>query len=53
LRPHSAEPRAEQTVGQEEPKAAGALPSENDNLMSQSDEFKLQRCAAANTEREQ
>jgi hypothetical protein len=31
----------------------GALPLENDNLMSQRDELKLQRCAAANTEREQ
>jgi hypothetical protein len=29
------------------------LPSENDNLVSQGDELKLQRCAAANTEREQ
>jgi hypothetical protein len=30
-----------------------ALPPEDDNLMSQRDELKLQRCATANTEREQ
>jgi hypothetical protein len=31
----------------------GGVPPENDNLMSQGDELQLQRCAAANTEREQ
>ena len=35
LRPHSEAPRPEQTVGEEEPKTAGALPPENDNLLSQ------------------
>src|SRR5215471_13755028 len=31
----------------------GTLPPENNNLMSQGDELKLQRCAAADAEREQ
>ena len=44
---------AQQTVGEEEPKAAGTLPPENNNLMSQGDELKLQRCATADAEREQ
>jgi hypothetical protein len=49
LRSHSVEPHPEQTVGEEQPKA----PPEKDNLMSQGDELKLQRCAAADAEREQ
>jgi hypothetical protein len=53
LRSHSVEPHPEQTVGEEQPKAAGTLPPEKDNLMSQGDELKLQRCAAADAEREQ
>ena len=53
LRSHSVEPHPEQTVGEEQPKAAGTLPPENDNLISQGDELKLQRCAAADAEREQ
>jgi hypothetical protein len=53
LRLRSVEPNPEPTVGQEEPKAAGALLPENDNLMSQSDELKLQQCATADAEREQ
>ena len=36
-----------------EPKAAVALPHENDIPMSQSDELKLQRCAAPVADREQ
>jgi hypothetical protein len=31
----------------------GELPPENDNLMLQGDKLTLQRCATANTEREQ
>jgi hypothetical protein len=31
----------------------GAMPPENYNLMSQRDELELERCSAANTEREQ
>jgi hypothetical protein len=52
LRPQSVESDPEQTVSQKAPKAMGALPPENDNLMSQRDELGFQRCAAANTERE-
>jgi hypothetical protein len=53
LRPYSVEPHPEQTVSQEESQAAGAPPPENDNLVSQSNQLKLQRCAAADAEREQ
>jgi hypothetical protein len=53
MRLHPVEPNPEQAVGQEEPKAAGALPPENDNLMAQGDELKLQRRATADAEREQ
>ena len=35
LRPHSVKQHPEQTVGQEEAKAARALPPQNDNPMSQ------------------
>ena len=52
LRSHPVEPHPEQTVGYEESKAAWALPPEDDNLMSQADELKLQR-RAADAEREQ
>jgi hypothetical protein len=50
---NSYKPHPEQAVGYEKPKAAGALPPENDNLMSQGEVLKLQRCAVANVEREQ
>jgi hypothetical protein len=50
--PQSVKQDPEQTVGKEEPKAAGTLPPENNNLMSQSDELKLQRCAAADADAE-
>jgi hypothetical protein len=53
LRLRSVEPNPEPTVREEEPKAAGALPPENDNLMSRGDELKLQRCATADAEGEQ
>ena len=53
FRPQSVKPHPEQTVGEEEPKAAGTLPPENNNLMSEGDELELQRCAAADAEREQ
>ena len=43
----------EQPVGGEEPKLTRALPPQDAHLMSQCDELKLQRGAAANTEKEQ
>jgi hypothetical protein len=43
----------EQTVGYDESMAASAPPLANNNLISQSDELKLQRRAAADAEREQ
>jgi len=49
----SVKPDSAQPVGEEEPKAAGTLPPENNNLMSQGDELKLQRCSAADAERKQ
>jgi hypothetical protein len=51
VRPHSVKPHPEQTVGEEESRAAATLPPENNNLMSQGDELELQRCAAADAER--
>jgi hypothetical protein len=39
LKLHSAEPNPGQTVGQEEPKTAGALPPKNKKLMSQGDKL--------------
>jgi hypothetical protein len=49
----SIKPHPEQPVGGEEPRAARALPTQNSHLVSQSNEFKFQRCAAAHPEREQ
>ena len=53
LRPDSVKPHPQHPVGAEEPRPAGALPTQDGHLVSQSDEFKLQRSAAANPEREQ
>ena len=53
LRPHSVQPRPEQPVGGQEPRAAGTLPTQDGHLMSQGDEFEFQRGAAAYLEREQ
>jgi hypothetical protein len=53
LRPDSVKPRPEQPVGGEEPRPARALPTQDGNLVSQSNELKFQRGAAAHSEREQ
>ena len=53
LRTDSVKPHPEQPVGGEEPRLAGTLPAQDGQLMSQGDEFELQRSAAANPEREQ
>jgi hypothetical protein len=42
LRPQSVNPHPEQTVGQEEPKAARASTPQDDHLMSQGEEFEFQ-----------
>ena len=52
LRPDSVKPNPEQPVGGEEPRLAGALPTQ-DHLVSQSNKLELQRSAAAHPEREQ
>ena len=53
LRPKSVEPNPQQPIGGEEPRLAGTLPAKDGHLMSQGDEFKFQRSAATNPEREQ
>jgi hypothetical protein len=53
LRPDPVKPNPEQPVGGEEPRLAGTLPAQDGHLMSQGDEFKFQRGAAAHPEREQ
>ena len=53
LRADSVKPHPEQPVGGEEPRLARALPTQDGHLVSQGDEFKFQRSAAANPEREQ
>ena len=53
LRSDPVKPRQEQPIGGEEPRPARALPAQDGQLVSQSDEFKFQRSAAANPEREQ
>ncbi len=53
LWPDSVEPRPEQTVGGEEPRPARALPTQDGYLVSQSNELRFQRGAAAQPEREQ
>jgi small-conductance mechanosensitive channel len=53
LWPDSIKPHPEQPVGGEELRAARALPTQNSHLVSQSNEFKFQRCTAAHPEQEQ
>ena len=53
LRPDSVKPHPEQLVGGEKPRPAGALPTQDGHLVSQSNELKFQRGAAAHPEREQ
>jgi hypothetical protein len=53
LRPDSVKPHPEHPVDGEEPRLAGALPPQDGQLMSQGDEFELQRSAAAYPERQQ
>ena len=53
LRPDPVKPRPEQPVGGEERRPARALPAQDGQLMSQGDEFELQREATTNPEREQ
>jgi len=45
LRPDPVKPYPEQPVGGEEPRPAGVVPAQDDNLMSQGDEFEFQRNA--------
>jgi hypothetical protein len=52
LRPDSVKPNPEQPVGGEEPRLSGTLPTQDGHLMSQGDEFDLQRGAAPYPERE-
>lgn len=47
LRPDPVEPHSEHPIGEEEPRLAGALPTQDGHLVSQSNEFKFQRGAAA------
>ncbi len=53
LRPDPVKPNPEQPVGGEEPRPARALPAQDGHLMSQGDELKFQRGAAAHPEQEQ
>ena len=53
LRPDSVKPHPEQLVGGEKPRPAGALPTQDGHLVSQSNKLELQRSAAAYPEREQ
>jgi hypothetical protein len=53
LWPDSVKPHPEQPVGGEEPGLARALPAQDCQLMSQGDEFELQREATTKPEREQ
>ena len=47
VRPDPVKPHPEQPVSGEEPRPAGALTAQDGHLMSQGDEFELQRSAAA------
>src|ERR1035437_9069106 len=53
LRPNSVKPYPQEPVGGEEPRATRSLPPQDGHLMSQGDELKLQRGAAAKAEGEQ
>ena len=47
LRPDPVKPHPEQPVGGEKPRPASALPPQDGQLVSQSNEFEFQRSAAA------
>ena len=53
LRPNPVKPHPKKTVGAVEPRLAGTLPAQDGHLMSQGDEFELQRSSATKTEAEQ
>jgi hypothetical protein len=53
LRPDPVKPHPEQPVGGEEPRRARALPAQDCQLVSQGDEFELEREATTNPKREQ
>ena len=53
LRPNAVKPHPEQPVWEEEPRPARSLPLQDSQLMSQGDEFELQREATTKPEREQ
>ena len=53
LRPDPVKPHPEQSVCEEEPRPARPLPLQDSQLMSQGDEFELQREATTKAEREQ
>ena len=53
LRADPVKPHPEPPVGGEEPWLARALPTQNGHLVSQSNDFELQRSAATYPEREQ
>jgi len=53
LRPNSVKPHPEEPVCGEEPKPTRTLTPQDGQLMSQSEQLKLQRGAAANAEGEQ
>ena len=53
LRPDPVKPNPEQAVGGEEPRPARVLPAQDDQLVSQGDEFEFQGEATTNPEREQ
>jgi hypothetical protein len=53
LWPDSVKPHPEQPIGREVPRPARSLPAQDGQLMSQGDEFELQREATTNPKREQ
>jgi hypothetical protein len=53
LRPDPVKPNPEHSVALEEPRPAGAFPTQDVHLVSQGDEFELQGEATTNPEREQ
>jgi hypothetical protein len=53
LQPDLEKPHPEQPVGGEEPRLAGALPTQDGHLVPQNNKLELQRSAAEHPEREQ
>jgi hypothetical protein len=53
LRPDPIEPNPQHSIATEEPWPAGTLPTQDGQLVSQRNDFELQRSAAAYPEREQ